>query len=84
MDDGVTLGSAEDQVKHAVSGVTAVEAHHHLTAPGHAISLPEPTPTRPCLFIQIVLMLITEMTKHDDKTNLKRILSCQAVLPNSA
>ena len=36
----VTLWAAEDQVKHAISGIAAIEAHHHLTAPGHAICLP--------------------------------------------
>jgi len=36
----LTLGSAEDQVEHAVCSITAVEAHHHLAAPGHAICLP--------------------------------------------
>ena len=36
----VTLGSAEDQVEHAVCSITTVEAHHHLAAPGHAICLP--------------------------------------------
>jgi len=36
----LTLGSAEDQVEHAVCCVTAIEAHHHLAAPGHAVCLP--------------------------------------------
>lgn len=36
----VTLWAAEDKVKHAVSGIQAIQAHHHFTAACHTVSLP--------------------------------------------